>query len=50
MKKKIAKLTEKQRKTFNSLVMLGDSKELALKTVLEIKENNSNLYYQAYCI
>ena len=48
MEKKLLELTEKQRKTFNSLVMLGDSKELALKTVLEMEECNSEMYRYAY--
>lgn len=41
-------LTTEQQRMFESLVRLGDSEELALKTVLEHKENNSEMYYQAY--
>lgn len=43
-------LTAEQQRMFESLVRLGDSEELALKTVLEQKENNSDMYYQAYCL
>ena len=44
-------LTKKQQELFETLVKLGDSKELALKTVLE-QENKegSEMYYQAYCL
>tara|TARA_R110000744_G_scaffold350772_1_gene456481 strand:+ start:538 stop:699 length:162 start_codon:yes stop_codon:yes gene_type:complete len=38
MKNQINNLTEKQRGTFNTLVQLGDSEELALETVLAMKE------------
>ena len=41
-------LTTEQQRMFESLVMLGDSEELALKTALEQKENDSEMYYQAY--
>lgn len=45
----IDKLTKSQMETFTILVRLGDSKELALKTVLEIKPNtSSDLYELAY--
>ena len=41
-------LTKKQNKLFNILVQLGDSKELALKTVLSEKEKDSSMYQIAY--
>lgn len=43
-------LTEKQKKTYESLIRLGDSKELALKTVLEMvkEEEPSEMYQIAY--
>lgn len=47
----VANLTKSQLETYNSLVRLGDSKELALKTTLEQKElsaGNSKMYQQAY--
>ena len=38
-------LTENQKRTYESLIRLGDSKELALRTVLTmVKENTSELY------
>ena len=43
-------LTAEQQRMFESLVSLGDSKELALKTVLELKVNDSEMYYAAYNI
>ena len=42
----IENLTAAQLKSFNSLVRLGDSKELALKTVLEMQENIDGKIYQ----
>lgn len=47
----IASLTKSQFETYTILVRLGDSKELALKTILEQKEisaSNSKMYQQAY--
>lgn len=44
----IENLTKSQLSTFNILVRLGDSKELALKTVLEMEDFNSELYKLAY--
>ena len=41
-------LTEAQKNLFDTLVRLGDSKELALETVLDKKENNSDIYRLAY--
>jgi hypothetical protein len=41
-------LTTEQKNLFNTLVRLGDSKELALKTVLEQKEKNTEMYQIAY--
>lgn len=41
-------LTKSQLDTFNSLVRLGDSKELALKTVLELKKVDTKTYQIAY--
>ena len=43
-------LTKEQQDLFETLVRLGDSEELALKTVLKQEQNNSELYYKAYCI
>ncbi|WBC28466.1 hypothetical protein RPMD05_8 [Rhodobacteraceae phage LS06-2018-MD05] len=44
-------LTKSEQELFNSLVKLGDSKELALETVLsERNKETSNIYYQAYCL
>jgi len=43
----------KSLKTFNSLVRLGDSKQLACATVIADKINtldNYGEYYKAYCI
>ena len=42
-------LNETQIKLYNSLVRLGDSKELALKTVLAEKEKETKMYQLAYC-
>ena len=42
------KLTERQLKDFESLVRLGDSKELALKTVLEVSDEEYNEKYNEY--
>jgi hypothetical protein len=47
----VASLTKSQFETYTILVRLGDSKELALKTILEQKEisaSNSKMYQQAY--
>ena len=44
----IENLTAAQLKTFNSLVRLGDTKELALKTVLETIEHSTEMYEFAY--
>lgn len=41
-------LTKAQQISIKTLVRLGDSLELATKTVLNQKENNSNLYKIAY--
>lgn len=49
--KAVASLTKSQFETYTILVRLGDSKELALKTILEQKEisaSNSKMYQQAY--
>lgn len=53
LENKISELTEKQTELFLSLVKLGDSKELALKTVLDErfnpeKENDNSMYELAY--
>lgn len=45
---KIKLLTKEQRDTFNSLVRLGDSKELALSTALNEKAYSPELYEMAY--
>jgi hypothetical protein len=49
-----AKEDAKSLKTFNNLVSLGDSRALALATVLdgkaEQKEGKFEAYYAAYCI
>lgn len=42
------KLTKEQQELFNALIRLGNSKELALKTVLEQDKKESEIYYQAY--
>lgn len=42
------KLNKTQLETFNSLVRLGDTKELALKTVLAIKQTDNSMYQSAY--
>lgn len=41
-------LTKEQRDTFNSLVRLGDSKEIALSTALNEKIYSTELYRTAY--
>ena len=41
-------LTKEQRDTFNSLVRLGDSKEVALSTALSEKPYTTELYEMAY--
>lgn len=46
LKEIIEKLTGEQKKTFNSLVMLGDSEELALETVLDKKQRDDNSFYE----
>lgn len=49
--KDMTTLTKAQTELFNTLVRLGDSKELALKTVItEEKKENSEMYYKAYCL
>jgi len=48
LNKNIEALTEKQRKTVKTLIQLGDSKELAYKTVVNTKEHNSDMYALAY--
>jgi hypothetical protein len=51
----IESLTPAQNKLFKTLVSLGDSQELALKTVLsdcfnpELKKDNFAQYERAYC-
>jgi len=43
------KLTKEQQELFNTLVRLGDSKELALSTVLSTKtDKNTDIYQTAY--
>jgi hypothetical protein len=44
----IENLTKSQMETFTILVRLGDSKELALKTVLETIEHSTEMYEFAY--
>lgn len=46
LKEVIEKLTEEQKKTFNSLVRLGDSEELALETVLNEKQLSDISFYE----
>ena len=41
-------LTNEQKNLFNTLVRLGDSKELALKTVLNQEEKETEMYEMAY--
>jgi hypothetical protein len=42
------KLNKEQTKIYNSLVRLGDSKEVALKTALEATTKTSGMYRLAY--
>jgi hypothetical protein len=42
------KLNKEQTKIYNSLVRLGDSKEVALKTALEANTKTSGMYRLAY--
>ena len=42
------KLTNEQKDLFNTLVRLGDSKELALETVLNQEEKETEMYEIAY--
>lgn len=45
------KLTDKEQKTVDALVRLGDSEELAIKTVIKDRKKNSystEMYEQAY--
>jgi hypothetical protein len=44
----MTKLTAAQIKTVESLIRLGDSKELAIKTVLNQKEFDDSVYRLAY--
>ena len=46
LKEIIEKLTEEQKKTFTSLVNLGDSESLALETVLNKKQSDDNSFYE----
>lgn len=49
--RKMKNLTKSQKELFKTLVRLGDSKELALKTVLEHNPKNNDIFcYNAYCI
>ncbi len=44
-------LTTEETRLFESLVRLGDSKELALETVLSGRnKEESEMYYQSYCL
>ena len=43
-------LTKEQSELFTTLLRLGDSKEIALKTVLDQKEKDTSMYYSAYCL
>ena len=42
-------LTQKEQQTVNNLVKLGDSLELAIKTVLDLRDepDNTEFYYNA---
>ena len=46
--KMIENLNKEQKSTFDSLVKLGDSKELALNTVLNLENNSTEMYQMAY--
>ena len=52
MQKGLGSLNTKETATYQSLVRLGDSKALALQTVLadRSKDSNNDFYYNAYCI
>lgn len=41
-------LTKKQQETYETLIRLGDSKELALKTILAQKVKDNSEYHLAY--
>jgi|TARA_R110002153_G_scaffold267818_1_gene432170 hypothetical protein len=41
-------LTTQQQEQIERLIRLGDSKELATETVLNIKNNDSDIYQTAY--
>ena len=41
-------LTKEQKDLFETLVRLGDSEELAMKTVVNEKDNDSTMYETAY--
>jgi len=45
-------LNKKETETYNILVRLGDSPELAYKTVIADREkpDNYDSYYEAYCL
>ncbi len=51
MPNKKEQLTEKETETFKILVRLGDSEELALKTVINerVRPDNHEVYRNAYC-
>lgn len=48
MKVALNNLTERQLKKFKILVRLGDSEELALKTVLTVSDEEYNEKYNSY--
>jgi len=45
-------LTEKEQQTVGRLLKLGDTLELAVKTVIEqrCEDDNTEWYYNAYCL
>ncbi len=48
MKVALNNLTERQLKEFKTLVRLGDSEELALKTVLAVSDEEYSEKYNSY--
>lgn len=45
-------LTQKEQDQVKRLIKLGDSLELAIKTVLDLRDepDNTEFYYNAYCL
>ena len=49
---KMNNLTQKEQDQVKRLIKLGDSLELAIKTVLDLRDepDNTEFYYNAYCL